>query len=101
MEATVVREVVVVVVATVVLELVGIGVEGVTSSSSPGMMTSVPLPGTPVVELVIVVVDLDPPIPPLVFVFEVVEAGGSVRLVKDVLEELVVDRVPPFAPLVT
>jgi hypothetical protein len=93
---------VVVVAALVVVGLVGIGVEGVTGSSSPGIRIDVPFPGTLDVELVTVVVDRLPPIPPLVLVPEVVEAGGSVKLVKDVLNELVaVGTVPPLAPLVT
>lgn len=93
---------VIVVETVVVVGLVGIGVEGVTGSSSPGMMTDVPFPGTPVAELVIVVVDRLPPIPSFVFVFDVLEAGGSVKLVKDVFMKLVVVvRLSPVAPGVT
>lgn len=86
---------VVVVISMVVVGLVGIGVEGATGSSPPGIISEVPLPGTPLVELVIVVVDRLPPIPPSVFVSKVLDAGGSVKLVKDV------PRVPPSAPAVT
>ena len=68
----------VVVDAVVVVGLVGIGVEGVTGSSAPGMMTEVPLPGTLLVGLVMIVVDRLPPMPPFVLVLEVLDAGGSV-----------------------
>lgn len=89
------------VVVVVVIGLVGIGVEGATGSSSSGMSTEVPLPGTPAVALVVAVVDRLPPIPSFMFVFEVLEASGSVELVRDVSKELVVEgRMPPIAPSV-
>jgi len=89
------------VMVVVVAGLVGMGVEGATGSSSSGMSTEVPLPGTPTVEFVIAVVDRLPPNPSFMFVFEVLEASGSVKLVRDVSKELVVEgRMPPIAPSV-
>jgi len=93
--------VVIVVVTVMVAGLVGIGVEGVTGSSSPGMIMDVPFPGTLLVELAIVVVDRLAPVPPFVFRLEVLEAGGSVTLVRDVRELVLVDRLLSLAPMVT
>ena len=92
-----------VLVLEVVVTLVGMGVFGVTGSSSPGISSDVPFPITLEVKLVVVLkVDLVvlrlPPTPPSVYESPVeVLAKGSVKLVKDVRRLVVVGgRAPPI-----
>ena len=92
-----------VLVLVVVVTLVGMGVFGVTGSSSPGMSSDVPFPITLEVKLVVVLkVDLVvlrlPSIPPSVYESPVeVLAKGSVKLVKEVSKLVLVGgRAPPM-----